>query len=96
MHEVRDLVLLVDDDFSVRKVHAKVLSRAGYAVEPVASAAEALHLLERGLRVGAIVTDLHMPGIDGISFLRAIRKFDLDAPAIPLESWRPASWPDET
>jgi len=82
MHEVRDLVLLVDDDFSVRKMHAKVLSRAGYAVEAAPSAAEALHLLERGLRVGAIVTDLHMPGIDGVSFLRAIRKFDLDVPVI--------------
>jgi EAL domain-containing protein (putative c-di-GMP-specific phosphodiesterase class I) len=82
MHEVRDLVLLVDDDFSVRKMHAKVLSRAGYGVEAVASAAEALRLLERGLRVGAIVTDLHMPGIDGLSFLRAIRKFDLDVPVI--------------
>jgi EAL domain-containing protein (putative c-di-GMP-specific phosphodiesterase class I) len=82
MHEVRDLVLLVDDDFSVRKMHAKVLSRAGFTVEAAPSGAEALRLLERGLRVGAIVTDLHMPGIDGISFLRAVRKFDLDVPVI--------------
>ena len=82
MHEVRDLVLLVDDDFSVRKVHAKILTRAGYGVEAAPSAAEALHLLEKGLRVGAIVTDLHMPGIDGLSFLRAVRKIDLDVPVI--------------
>jgi EAL domain-containing protein (putative c-di-GMP-specific phosphodiesterase class I) len=82
MHEVRDLVLLVDDDFSVRKMHAKVLSRAGFTVEAAPSGSEALRLLERGLRVGAIVTDLHMPGIDGLSFLRAVRKFDLDVPVI--------------
>jgi len=87
MHEVRDLVLLVDDDFSVRKMHAKVLSRAGFTVEAAPSGAEALHLLERGLRVGAIVTDLHMPGIDGLSFMRAVRKFDLDVPVIVVTGY---------
>src|SRR5688500_15983992 len=87
MHEVRDLVLLVDDDFSVRKMHAKVLARAGFAVEAAPSGADALRLLERGLRVGAIVTDLHMPGIDGLAFMRAIRKFDLDVPVIVVTGY---------
>src|ERR1041384_5979700 len=80
--DVRDLVLLIDDDFSVRKMHAKVLARAGFSIEAAAGCAEALGLIERGLRVGAIVTDLHMPGIDGIAFLRALRKLDLDVPVI--------------
>ena len=49
MHDdVRDLVLLIDDDFSVRKVHAKVLSRAGFSIESVAGGAEALALWRRG------------------------------------------------
>ena len=82
MQEVREAVLLVDDDFSVRKMHAKVLSRAGYVIESVAGATEALKALERGLRVGAIVTDLRMPGIDGLAFLRALRRIDLDVPVI--------------
>jgi CheY-like chemotaxis protein len=64
--DVKDLVLLVDDDFSVRKMHAKVLTRAGFSVEASATGAHALGLLEQGLRVGAIVTDLHMPGLDGL------------------------------
>ena len=80
--DVRDLVLLIDDDFSVRKMHAKVLSRAGFTIEAAAGGAEALGLLEKGLRVGAIVTDLHMPGIDGLTFMRAVRKLDLDVPVI--------------
>ena len=83
MHDdVRDLVLLIDDDFSVRKMHAKVLSRAGFTIEAASGGAEALDLLEKGLRVGAIVTDLHMPGIDGLAFLRAVRKLDMDVPVI--------------
>jgi len=80
--DVKDLVLLVDDDFSVRKMHAKVLTRAGFSVEASPTGAHALGLLEQGLRVGAIVTDLHMPGLDGLSFLKAVRKFDLDVPVV--------------
>lgn len=88
MHDdVRDLVLLIDDDFSVRKMHAKVLSRAGFSIEAAAGGAEALGLLERGLRVGAIVTDLHMPGIDGVGFMRALRKIDLDVPVIVVTGY---------
>jgi EAL domain-containing protein (putative c-di-GMP-specific phosphodiesterase class I)/CheY-like chemotaxis protein len=85
--DVRDLVLLIDDDFSVRKMHAKVLSRAGFSVEAAASGAEALNMLERGLRIGAVVTDLHMPGIDGLAFMKAVRKIDLDVPVIVVTGY---------
>jgi EAL domain-containing protein (putative c-di-GMP-specific phosphodiesterase class I) len=85
--DVRDLVLLIDDDFSVRKMHAKVLSRAGFSVEVAANGAEALGMFERGLRVGAVVTDLHMPGIDGLGFLRALRRIDLDVPVLVVTGY---------
>jgi EAL domain-containing protein (putative c-di-GMP-specific phosphodiesterase class I)/CheY-like chemotaxis protein len=78
----RDLVLLIDDDFSVRKVHGKLLSRAGFTVEAAASGEEALAMLERGLRVGAVVTDLLMPGVDGLAFMKAVRRVDLDVPVL--------------
>lgn len=83
MHaDFRDLVLLIDDDFGVRKLHAKVLNRAGFAVETVGSATEALNNLQRGLRASAIVTDLQMPGLDGLAFIRSVRKLDQDVPVI--------------
>src|SRR3954469_5236146 len=87
MDDVKNQVLLVDDDFSVRKMHARVLTRAGFSVEAAASGAQALGLLEQGMRVGAIVTDLHMPGLDGLSFLKAVRKFDLDVPVIVVTGY---------
>jgi EAL domain-containing protein (putative c-di-GMP-specific phosphodiesterase class I) len=85
--DVRDLVLLVDDDFSVRKMHARVLARAGFSVDAAASGAEAIGMIEHGLRVGAIVTDLHMPGLDGVAFLRAVRKLDLDVPVVVVTGY---------
>jgi EAL domain-containing protein (putative c-di-GMP-specific phosphodiesterase class I) len=85
--DVRDIVLLIDDDFSVRKMHARVLSRAGFSVESAASGAEALTLIGRGLRVGAVVTDLHMPGLDGLGFMKALRKLDLDVPVIVVTGY---------
>lgn len=75
-------VLLVDDDDGVRKMMFKVLTRAGLKVEPVSRATEALELIKRGRRFEAIVTDLMMPGMDGLQLLRFVRQLDLDVPII--------------
>lgn len=75
-------VLLVDDDDGVRKMMLKVLTRAGFKVEPVTRAAEALELLKRGRRFEVILTDLMMPEIDGLQLLRFVRQLDLDVPII--------------
>lgn len=75
-------VLLVDDDDAVRKVMLKVLTRAGFEVEPVARATEALEIIRRGRRFETIVTDLVMPEMDGMQLLRFIRQLDLDVPMI--------------
>jgi EAL domain-containing protein (putative c-di-GMP-specific phosphodiesterase class I) len=85
--DVSELVLLIEDDFSVRKMHARVLTRAGFRIEAAAGGAEALGMVERGLRVGAIVTDLHMPGLDGLGFMRAVRRHDLDVPVIVVTGY---------
>jgi EAL domain-containing protein (putative c-di-GMP-specific phosphodiesterase class I) len=85
--ELRDLVLLIDDDFAVRKLHAKILTRAGFAVETAATAAEALTRLERGVRALAIVTDLHMPGLDGIAFMRSLRRLDAAVPVVVVTGY---------
>jgi EAL domain-containing protein (putative c-di-GMP-specific phosphodiesterase class I) len=88
MHDdASELVLLIEDDFSVRKVHARVLTRAGFRIEVAAGGAEALAMVERGLRVGTIVTDLHMPGLDGLGFMRAVRRHDLDVPVIVVTGY---------
>lgn len=74
-------VLLVDDDLGVLKAYARSLASSGYLVEKALSATEAEALL-REHRFDAIVTDISMPGLDGIQLLRIIRKLDSEVPVI--------------
>ena len=64
-------VLLVDDEAAVRRVVARYLERRGHVVEQVAEGAEALARLGAGAPpYDIIVSDLRMPGLGGIEFLK--------------------------
>jgi EAL domain-containing protein (putative c-di-GMP-specific phosphodiesterase class I) len=78
---VRGRVLLVDDDASIRRDYARVLEREGYLVEVAADGSEGLALLEQS-RFDAIITDIEMPALGGLDFLRAVRERDLFAPVL--------------
>ncbi|KQX06058.1 Fis family transcriptional regulator [Ensifer sp. Root423] len=74
-------VYLVDDDNHLRKAMTQTLELAGLAVTPFASAAEALKTLDANFD-GVVVSDIRMPGIDGLAFFRRIEAFDADLPVI--------------
>jgi PAS domain S-box-containing protein len=80
-------LLLVDDDEPVRQVLAAQLADHGYAVIPVASGAAALALLDAGESVDALVTDLSMPGMDGVALIRAVQERRPRMPAILLTGY---------
>jgi two-component system C4-dicarboxylate transport response regulator DctD len=73
-------VLFVDDEVDVRKANVQTLELAGFRVQAKGSAESALNLLDDSLH--AIVSDLKMPGMDGMTFLRRVREFDADLPVI--------------
>ncbi|MGE0455046.1 MAG: EAL domain-containing protein [Vicinamibacteria bacterium] len=81
-------VLVVDDDPEVGFVVGEVLRNAGFEAEVAASGSEALARL-RGERLDAIVSDISMPGCDGLQLLRGVREADLDLPVI-LITGRPS------
>ncbi len=66
-------VLVVDDSGFFRQMLAPAIEAAGYRVTAVASAAEALARRDAGEMFAAIVSDVAMPGIDGIEMVRRIR-----------------------
>jgi len=72
--ENRSVVLLVEDEPLVRLVIAELLDEAGFRVIEAVNAAEALQVLESGLRVDVVLSDVEMPpGPDGYSLARHVR-----------------------
>jgi len=66
-------ILLVDDEENTRIALSRLLTREGYLVDTVANGFEALnHLREHD--VNLIVTDINMPEMNGIEFLRELSR----------------------
>jgi len=77
-------VLVVDDDMLVRETLVEQLEGEGFQVVAAADAAQALALLDRDGRVDALVSDLSMPGMDGIALIAEARRRYPGLPAILL------------
>jgi len=67
-------LLMVDDDPLVREMLAEELRAAGLEVVAAPDAAAALALLDAGEAVDALLTDLAMPGPDGLALIGAVRR----------------------
>jgi two-component system response regulator AtoC len=76
-------VLTVDDDASMGKVLGALLSQADFAPRHVQSGKEALAALEGGL-FDLVITDLRMPGMDGMALLAELVQRWPDLPVIIL------------
>jgi EAL domain-containing protein (putative c-di-GMP-specific phosphodiesterase class I) len=74
-------LLVVDDDQAVLRVTKKTLERRGYRVVACRSGDEALSILSRE-SFDCMISDVQMPGINGVRLLRAVRDRDLDLPVV--------------
>ena len=75
-------LLIVDDDDRIRTLLKRYLARAGYRVTAARDAAGARHVMNT-LDFDLAILDIMMPGEDGLSLLRGIRKLG-DTPVILL------------
>jgi two-component system, chemotaxis family, chemotaxis protein CheY len=65
-------ILIVDDSFSMRQTLGIALKSAGYAVTEAADGRDALGKLD-GSKFHLIISDVNMPNMDGLSFVKAAR-----------------------
>ena len=67
-------ILLVDDSTTILLSISSILGKAGYAVEKAPNAEEALKKFNAGIKLNLLITDLNMPGMNGIELIREVRK----------------------
>jgi two-component system, cell cycle sensor histidine kinase and response regulator CckA len=82
-HGQGERILFVDDEGPVREIATTVLQRLKFKPLVATDGADALVLAaEHKAELRAIVTDLHMPHMDGLVFVRALRRFLPDIPVV--------------
>ncbi|WP_187335358.1 sigma-54-dependent transcriptional regulator [Novosphingopyxis iocasae] len=74
-------VAFVDDDADLRRANIQSLELEGLVPQPFASGDDALARIDRDFE-GVVVTDLRMPGMDGMQLLAALRERDPDLPVV--------------
>ncbi|MEN3067458.1 response regulator [Uliginosibacterium sediminicola] len=68
--------MIIDDSASLRQVVAISLRGAGYEIQEAADGRDALDKL-KGQKVNLMICDLNMPNLDGIGFVKEVKKMPL-------------------
>ncbi|WP_164013418.1 sigma-54-dependent transcriptional regulator [Pyxidicoccus trucidator] len=77
----REHILVVDDEEDIRDTLATILSLEGYDVSTASSGASAVALVEAG-RFDLVISDLRMPGMDGVETLVRLKRSHPDLQVI--------------
>ena len=88
------LVLLVEDDDTLRQLLATALRHHGFGVEQADSGEAAMVALTTGLRPAVLLTDLTMPGMDGFELIVEARRLVPGLPAAVLSGMADMPAPD--
>ena len=79
-------VLVVDDETAIRYSVSKTLQRVGYQVQEAASGEDALDLMKRST-FDVVLTDIRMPGLDGVELVRRIKDIDADTIVVLMTAY---------
>ena len=84
LEPMKQRVLVVEDEEKLRRVIQLQLQSSGYEVYQAGSAEDALKLADRA---DLVVTDLRLPGMDGLSLLSALRRQNSTTPVIVMTAF---------
>src|SRR3989337_1805292 len=79
-------ILVVDDDQGMREFLEIMLTREGYRVAVAANAEKAWELCRKE-KFDLVITDLKMPGIDGIAFLKGLKDISPETMVILITAY---------
>lgn len=68
-------IFVIDDSATMLMSLSRILTRSGYAVETAGNGKEGMDKLRSGMKPSLILTDVHMPIMDGIAFIKEARKW---------------------
>src|SRR6476660_2959769 len=79
-------ILVVDDEDIMREILEKLLTREGYHVRVAASGEEGLELA-KSFPFDAVIVDVMMPGMDGLTLLEELKKLDEELPTLMVTAF---------
>jgi excisionase family DNA binding protein len=82
----RARILVVDDEASIRDLLSKTLALAEYEVDTASDASGALDRV-RGTAYDLLIADLKMPGMDGLTLIRQVKRMRSDLPVIIITGY---------
>ncbi len=80
-------LLIVEDKESLASMLKETVESEGLEADVASTGTDAMNLLAGGRRYFAVVTDLRMPGADGIAVLRQVKESDPDCPVIVMTAF---------
>jgi two-component system response regulator PilR (NtrC family) len=82
----KERIIVVDDEKSMRDFLEIMLAKEGYDVRTFPTGAPALDYCREN-RVDLVITDMKMPGMDGVELLRELKSLNPDAPVIMVTAY---------
>ena len=79
-------IVVVDDDPVVRSQLVRLYTHSGYTVVPVGSAEDALKQLADG-NIDFVITDIKLPGMDGVELIAHMQENYPDVPVIAITGY---------
>ena len=76
-------ILIIDDEIDILSLNKTILTHKGYEVVTVGDGIQALDIYKKqGKEIDVILSDIQLPGISGIEFLKEIKKLDENIPPL--------------
>jgi CheY-like chemotaxis protein len=80
-------ILVVEDDDEVREVLLEDLQGLGYHITPAADGEDAWDIVRSGKPFDAILSDINMPRLDGMAFLKRLKENGYEIPLVFLSAY---------